>query len=76
MMNYYKIYFLFTLNCYLKVGAEAFMDLFQVSPEAKKIFEFLHNYDPDDDKFYELVTKHSLRVFGMLNKLVKEVSFL
>ena len=75
MVNLYKIYFLFIFNCYLKVGAEAFMDLFQVSPEAKKIFEFLHNYDPDDDKFYELVTKHSLRVFGMLNKLVKEVSF-
>ena len=49
------------------------MDLFKVSPELKKIFEFLHNYDSDDDEFYELVAKHSLRVFGLLNKLVKEV---
>ena len=50
------------------------MDLFKVSPESKKIFEFLHNYNPDDDTFYELVEKHSLRVFGMLTKLVKEVA--
>ena len=50
------------------------MDLFKVSPESKKIFEFLHNYNPDDDTFYELVEKHSLRVFGMLSKLVKEVT--
>ena len=49
------------------------MDLFKVSPEIKKSFQFLHNYDPDDDTFYELVEKHSLRVFGMLSKLVKEV---
>lgn len=75
MMHRYKIYFHYTSNGYVKVGAEAFIDLFKVSPEAKTIFEFLHNYDPDDDKFYELVTKHSLRVFGMLNKLVKEVAF-
>ena len=52
------------------------MELFIVSPEIKNMFANLHNYDPDDDKFYELVSKHSLRVFGMLNKLVKEVIFL
>ena len=52
------------------------MELFIVSPEIKHMFANLYNYDPDDDKFYDLVSKHSLRVFGMLNKLVKEVLFL
>ena len=51
------------------------MDLFKVSPDVKKIFQSLYNYNPNDDSFYELVAKHSLRVFGMLNKLVKEVCY-
>ena len=51
------------------------VDLFKVSPDVKKIFQSLYNYNPNDDRFYELVAKHSLRVFGMLNKLVKEVCY-
>ena len=50
------------------------MDLFKVSPESKVIFDFLKLYHTDDGKFYGLVTKHSLRVLGMVSNLVKEVS--
>ena len=49
------------------------MDLFKVSPETKMTFEFLHHVDIDDEKFYNLVYKHSLRVTGMITTLVKEV---
>ena len=50
------------------------MGLFKVSPELKMTFAFLQQYNIDDEKFYEHVSKHSLRVFGMLTKLVKEVN--
>ena len=50
------------------------MDLFKVSPESKMIFDFLKLYHTDDGKFYDLVTKHSLRILGMVSNLVKEVS--
>ena len=49
------------------------MDLFKVSPETKMTFEFLHYVDIDDEKFYKLVYKHSLRVTGMITTLVNEV---
>ena len=49
------------------------MDLFKVSPETKITFDFLRHVDTDDDQFYKLVYKHSLRVMGMITTLVKEV---
>ena len=49
------------------------MNLFKVSPETKMTFEFLKHIDTDDEQFYKLVYKHSLRVMGMITTLVKEV---
>ena len=49
------------------------MNLFKVSPETKMTFEFLKHVDTDDEQFYKLVYKHSLRVMGMITTLVKEV---
>ena len=50
------------------------MDLFKVSPESKVIFDFLKLYHTEDGKFYDLVSKHSMRVLGMVSNLVKEAS--
>lgn len=49
------------------------MDLFKVSPELKMTFAFLQHYNTEDEEFYNLVSKHSLRVLGMVTRLVKEV---
>merc|ERR1711894_618313 len=56
-----------------EVGITAFMDLFKVSPELRMTFSFFEWYKVDNEKFYKLVTKHSLRIFGMVTKLVKEL---
>lgn len=56
-----------------KVGITAFKDLFTVSPESKMMFQFLPHYDISDDAFSELISKHSLRILGMVTKLVKEL---
>ena len=50
------------------------MDLFKVSPEVRMNFAFLQQYHTEDEKFYAVVSKHSLRVFAVIAKLVKEVS--
>ena len=52
------------------------MDLFSVSPELKMTFSFLQRVSMEDDKFYSLVSKHALRVLGIINLLVKEVTIL
>ena len=49
------------------------MDLFKVSPDVKMTFKFLHHVSIEDEEFYKLVYKHSLRVMGMITTLVKEV---
>ena len=49
------------------------MGLFKVSPEVKMTFKFLEQYNAEDEKFFELVSKHSLRVLGIVSKLIKEV---
>ena len=51
------------------------MDLFKVSPESKMMFRFLQHYDIENDQFFDLVSKHSLRVLGVVGALVKEVRF-
>ena len=50
------------------------MDLFKVSPELRMTFSFFEYYKVDDEKFYKLVRKHSLRIFAMVSTLVKEVA--
>ena len=49
------------------------MDLFKVSPELRQTFSFFEYYKIDDEKFYKLVTKHGLRILGMVSQLVKQV---
>ena len=57
----------------LKVGITAFADLFKVSPDLRQTFSFFEYYKIDDEKFYILVTKHALRILGMVSQLVKQV---
>ena len=66
---YRKVYLLFISQ----IGLTAFMDLFKVSPEIRMNFAFLQHYQTEDEKFYAVVSKHSLRVFAVLGKLIKEV---
>ena len=49
------------------------MDLFKVSPDLRQTFSFFEYYKIDDEKFYMLVTKHGLRILGMVSQLVKQV---
>ena len=56
-----------------QVGLTSYMDLFKVSPEIRMNFAFLQHYQTEDEKFYSIVSKHSLRVFAVITKLVKEV---
>ena len=57
----------------MQVGLDAYMALFSVSPELKMHFGFLQIYHTDDEKFYELVTKHALRVLAVVGEIVKKV---
>ena len=62
-------------NFTFKVGVTAFMDLFKVSPESTQAFAFLKHYTTDNEEFYELLSKHSLRVLGIVSVLIKEVIY-
>ena len=52
----------------------AFMDLFKESPEASNAFIFLKHYSTENEEFYDLLSKHALRVLGIVTLLVKEVN--
>ena len=52
----------------------AFMDLFKESPEASNAFVFLKHYSTENEEFYDLLSKHALRVLGIVTLLVKEVN--
>jgi len=56
-----------------EVGITAFMNLFKVSSDLRTTFSFFGYVNVDDEKFYKLVTKHSLRIFAMASTLVKEL---
>ena len=49
------------------------MDLFKESPEASNAFVFLKHYSTENEEFYNLLSKHALRVLGIVTLLVKEV---
>ena len=49
------------------------MDLFKESPEASNAFVFLKHYSTVNEEFYDLLSKHALRVLGIVTLLVKEV---
>lgn len=49
------------------------MDLFKESPEASNAFVFLKHYSTENEEFYDLLSKHALRVLGIVTLLVKEV---
>ena len=51
----------------------AFMDLFKESPEASNAFVFLKHYSTENEEFYDLLSKHALRVLGIVTLIVKEV---
>ena len=50
------------------------MDLFKESPEASNAFVFLKHYSTENEEFYDLLSKHALRVLGIITLLVKEVN--
>ena len=50
------------------------MDLFKESPEASNAFIFLKHYSTENEEFYDLLSKHALRVLGIVTLLVKEVN--
>ena len=50
------------------------MDLFKESPEASNAFVFLKHYSTENEEFYDLLSKHALRVLGIVTLLVKEVN--
>ena len=49
------------------------MDLFKESPDATNAFGFLKHYSTENEEFYDLLSKHALRVLGIVTLLVKEV---
>ena len=49
------------------------MDLFKESPDATNAFVFLKHYSTENEEFYDLLSKHALRVLGIVTLLVKEV---
>ena len=57
----------------LQVGITAFMDLFKISPETIETFRFLRAYHIEDEEFHDLLSKHALRVSGLVSLLIKEV---
>ena len=59
---------------WFQVGVSAFMDLFKESPEASNAFVFLKHYSTENEEFYDLLSKHALRVLGIVTLLVKEVN--
>ena len=60
-------------NFNFQVGVSAFMDLFKVSPESADAFVFLKHCTSDSEEFYNLLSKHAMRVFGIVYSVVKEV---
>jgi len=60
-------------NHVTEVGVSAFMDLFKESPEATNAFVFLKHYSTENEEFYDLLSKHALRVLGIVTLLVKEL---
>ena len=51
------------------------MDFFKISPDTKAAFPFLKHCDIEDAEFYSLVSKHALRVLGVVSSIIKEVTY-
>ena len=48
----------------------AFTEFFKVSPDAAKAFSF---FEKKNEEFYDLLSKHAMKVLGVVAKIVDEV---